>query len=348
MDVDEIGLLPKAVLHDHLDGGLRPLTILELAEAQEYGGLPEADESALEAWFHQGESGSLEAYLSAFEQTVSVMQTEAAISRVAYEAGVDLASQGVVYAEVRYAPLLSTRRGLSIEAVFEAMIDGFERATRDAGIAVYGIATALRHHSDSVDVAMAASRYVGRGIVAFDLAGPEAGFPPDAHLEACRIAKRGGLGLTLHAGEVDGAHSMWRALALCGAQRLGHGVHIVDDTRSEGGILVDLGPFAKRVRDHQIPLEVSVTSNIHTGSWESPYAHPFGALFRAGFNVSINTDNRLMSGITMNDEYALVSEAFDISTAELMEITIGAIRAGFGDWDARRSLIDQISAAPDG
>ncbi len=227
------------------------------------------------------------------------------------------------------------------------MIDGFERATRDAGIIVYGIATALRHHSDSVDVAMAASRYVGRGIVAFDLAGPEAGFPPDAHLEACRIAKRGGLGLTLHAGEVDGAHSMWRALALCGAQRLGHGVHIVDDTHSEGGILVDLGPFAKRVRDHQIPLELSVTSNIRTGSWASPYAHPFGALFRAGFNVSINTDNRLISGITMNDEYALASETFDISTAELMEITIGAIRAGFGEWNARRTLIDQISATPD-
>lgn len=347
MDLSAIRPLPKAVLHDHLDGGLRPLTILELAEEQGYEGLPEAEASSLEAWFHQAESGSLETYLSAFEQTVSVMQTEAAISRVAYEAGIDLASQGVVYAEVRYAPMLSTRLGLALEAVFEAMIDGFDRANRDTGINLYGIAAALRHHSDSAEVAVAASRYVGGGIVAFDLAGPEAGFPPDAHLEACRIAKGGGLGLTLHAGEGDGAHSMWRALALCGAHRLGHGVHVVDDMSFEDGILADLGPFARSVRDHQVPLEVSVTSNIHTGSWASPSAHPFGALFRSGFNVSINTDNRLMSGVTMNDEYALVSETFGISIAELTEITIGAIRAGFGNWSTRRMLIDQISAASD-
>jgi adenosine deaminase len=348
MDLNAIAQLPKAVLHDHLDGGLRPSTILELADEQGYSGLPEVDESSLTAWFYQGESGSLETYLEAFEQTVSVMQTEAAISRVAYEAGIDLDSQGVVYAEVRYGPMLSTRRGLSLDAVFEAMIDGFARAHRDTGIIVYGIATALRHLADSAKVAIAAARYVDRGIVAFDLAGPEAGFPPDAHLEACRIARDAGLGLTLHAGEADGAHSMWRALALCGAQRLGHGVRIVDDAKFANGALTDLGAFAQRVRDHQVPLEVAVTSNLQTGPWALPTDHPFGAMFGAGFNVSINTDNRLMSGTTMNDEYALVAEAFDLSGADLNAITVNALRAGFGDWPERRRLIDRISPTRDG
>ncbi len=339
-----ISRLPKAVLHDHLDGGLRTSTILELADEQGYEGLPADDENGLAAWFYQGDSGSLESYLEAFEQTVSVMQTESAISRIAYEAGVDLADQGVVYAEVRYGPSLSMRRGLSREAVLEAMIDGFERATRDTGIVIYGIAAALRHESDSAEVATAASRYVGRGIVAFDLAGPEKGFPPDGHLEACKIATEAGLGVTLHAGESDGPNSMWRALALCGSQRLGHGVHVVDDARFADGELSDLGAFARRVRDHRIPLEVAITSNLHTGSWAEAADHPFGALYRAGFNVSINTDNRLMSDISMNDEYSLAAGTFDLTTQELTDITIKAIKAGFGDWPTRRALIEKMKS----
>ncbi len=336
--------VPKAVLHDHLDGGLRRTTILELADEQGYSGLPATEAGELASWFFQGRSGSLEVYLEAFDQTTSVMQTESAISRVAYEAGVDLAADGVVYAEVRYGLSLSMRRGLSREAVLEAMLDGFERANRDSGIAVYGIATALRHWTDSSDVARAASRYVGRGIVGFDLAGPERGFPPDAHLEACRISSESGLGLTLHAGENDRPNSMWRALALCGAQRIGHGAHVVEDARFELGVLTDLGVFATRVRDHRIPLEIAITSNLHTGSWETASEHPFGALHAAGFNVSINTDNRLMSGISMSDEYALASSAFGLSADDLTEITIRAIESGFGDWDVRRRLIDSIKS----
>lgn len=343
MDSDTLQTLPKAVLHDHLDGGLRPSTILELAEEQNYDGLPASTESELASWFHQGDSGSLESYLDAFEQTVSVMQTEAAISRVAYEAGVDLANQGVVYAEVRYGISLSMRQGVTREAALEAMIDGFGRAHRDSGIAIYGIATALRHESDSVEVAKAASRYVDKGIVAFDLAGPEKGFPPDTHLEACRVASKAGLGISLHAGEGDGPHSMWRALALCGAQRLGHGVHIVDDAIFEDGALTDLGSFAARVRDHQIPLEVAITSNLHTGSWETANQHPFGALLANGFNVSLNTDNRLMSGTSMIDEYTLAAETFSLSTEDLNGITVNALRAGFGDWPTRRALIAEIT-----
>ncbi|MFV1969636.1 MAG: adenosine deaminase [Acidimicrobiia bacterium] len=348
MDVSTIPALPKAVLHDHLDGGLRPETIFELADEQGYTGLPASDVDGLATWFYQGASGSLRTYLEAFEQTVSVMQTESAISRVAYEAGVDLAVDGVVYAEVRYGPSLSMRRGLSREAVLEAILDGFERAKRDSGICIYGIATALRHETDSGAVARAASRYVGRGIVAFDLAGPEKGFPPDEHLEACNIATEAGLGVTLHAGEGDGPNSMWRALALCGAQRLGHGVHVVEDAHFERGTLSNLGSFARRVRDHRIPLEVAITSNLHTGSWTAAPEHPFGALYAAGFNVSINTDNRLMSGISMSDEYALAATAFGLSTGDLNEITVNAIKAGFGDWPTRRALIDRVEVAAEG
>lgn len=342
MDASAIPMQPMAVLHDHLDGGLRPSTILELADEQGYTRLPAPDARGLGAWFHQGGSGSLESYLDAFDHTVSVMQTEAAISRVAYEAGVDLAADGVVYAEVRFAPSRAMRRGLSREAVLEAMLDGFQRARRDTGISVYGIAAALRHESDSVDVAKAAGRYVGRGIVGFDLAGPEKGFPADAHMEACRIAKEAGLGLTLHAGESDGPNSMWRALALCGAQRLGHGVHVVEDTTFEHGVVSNLGAFARRVRDHRVPLEVAITSNLHTGSWTNVSEHPFGALHAAGFNVSINTDNRLMSGVSMSDEYALASTVFGLSTDDVTEITVRAIESGFGDWSVRRDLIAGI------
>lgn len=333
---------PKAVLHEHLDGGLRPSTILELADEQGYQGLPAQDEAGIASWFYQGDTGSLERFLEAFDQTVAVMQTESAISRIAYESGVDLAAQGVVYAEVRYGPSLSMRRGLAREAVLEAMLDGFERATRDTGIALYGIAVALRHESDSAEVAKAGSRYVDAGIVGFDLAGPERGFPPDDHLEACRIATEAGLGLTLHAGESDGPNSMWRALARCGAQRIGHGVHVVDDATFVDGVLSDLGPFARRVRDHQIPLEVAITSNIQTGSWDTAKDHPFGALYEAGFNVSINADNRLMSGVSMIDEYQLAADTFDLSDRDLTAITINAIKAGFGDWTRRRELIADI------
>jgi adenosine deaminase len=345
MNRNSIAALPKAVLHDHLDGGLRISTILELADEHGYTGLPTLDSDELKDWFFQGDSGSLEAYLEAFEQTVSVMQTETAISRVAYESGIDLHSQGVVYAEVRYGISLSMRQGLSREAVVEAMIDGFQRAERETGIVMYGIATALRHESDSAEVARVASRYVGRGIVGFDLAGPETGFPPDLHLEACKISAEAGIGVTLHAGESDGPHSMWRAIALCRAQRIGHGVHIVDDTVFSDGRLSDLGPFAQRVLDRQIPLEVAVTSNLHTGSWAVPSEHPFGALHAAGYNVSINTDNRLMSDVSMVDEYALVAETFGLTEDDLKDITVAAIRSGFGDWSTRGTLISAIESA---
>lgn len=338
----DFGGLPKALLHDHLDGGVRAATVIELADAAGYDTLPSTDPGELATWFHQGDSGSLEQYLEAFDHTIGAMQTQEAIRRVAYEAGVDLAADGVVYAEVRFGPSLHMRRGLRREEAIEAMLDGLSSASAETGIVVYGIATALRHADDSAAVAAAAARFVGEGLVAFDLAGPEAGFPADDHEPACRLAAEHGLGLTIHAGESDGAHSIWRALAHCGAQRIGHGVRIADDCTIVGGEVVELGSLARRVRDHRVPLEVSVTSNLHTSAFPEGVEHPVGALYRAGFNVSINTDNRLMSSTIPSAEYRLAAERYGFTVEDLATATADAIMAGFGDYPTRRRLIDEV------
>ena len=334
--------LPKAVLHDHLDGGLRVATILELADEYGYTELPADDTDDLAEWFHQGRSGSLERYLEAFEYTVAVMSSESAIQRVAYEAGIDLAADGVVYAEIRFGPSLHVIHGLRREAVIEAVLDGLAAAQRETGIVLYGIAAALRHETDSEDVVRAAIPYLDRGLVAFDLAGPEAGFPADDHLAACRLARDAGLGLTIHAGEADTADSIWRAVARCGAARVGHGVRIADETDFDGRTITEVAPLARRIRDQRVPLEVAITSNLNTSAFPSAAEHPFGALYRGGFNVSINTDNRLMSGITLTDEYELAASTFDLGPADLSAITTAALEAGFGDWPTRSRLIGEV------
>lgn len=334
--------LPKAVLHDHLDGGLRVATILELADEYGYTDLPADNTNDLAKWFHQGRSGSLERYLQAFEHTVAVMCSEAAIQRVAYEAGVDLAADGAVYAEVRFGPSLHMIHGLTREATIEAVLAGLDAAQRETGIVLYGIAAALRNETDSEEVVRAAIPYLEQGLVAFDLAGPEAGFPADDHLAACRLAREAGLALTIHAGEADSAESIWRAIARCGATRIGHGVRIAEETNSDGRTITELAPLARRVRDHRIPLEIAITSNLDTLAAPSAAEHPFGALYRSGFNVSINTDNRLMSDVTLTDEYELAVATFDLDPNDLSAITVNALEAGFGDWPTRRDLIENV------
>jgi len=342
MDATTFRALPKALLHDHLDGGLRPETILELADELAYTELPTTDLAELREWFHQGRSGSLERYLEAFRHTVAVMQTPEAVRRVAYEAGVDLAADGVVYAEVRFGPSLLTAGGMSREDAIEAVLDGFDAARRERGIALYAIATALRNDTDAAAVAAAGARFAGRGVVAFDLAGPEAGFPADDHLPGCLVAHEAGLGVTIHAGEADGLRSIWRALALCGARRIGHGVRIVDDVTFAGGEIERLGDLAARVRDHRVPLELCMTSNVDTGAVPDAAHHPLGALHRAGFAVTINTDNRLMSGVGLSDEFALAAATQGLDVADLGAITETTLRAGFGPWPERRRLIDEV------
>jgi adenosine deaminase len=342
MDSGFLSSLPKAVLHDHLDGGLRVDTMLDLADDHGYTGLPSNDAGELRRWFHQGESGSLETYLRAFDHTIAVMQTPEALSRIAYECLTDHASQRVKYAEIRFAPALHTRNGLSLEDVIEAVLDGMRRGRRDTGVEYGAIIDALRQERDADSVARAAIHFLHDGVVAFDLSGPERGNPPDAHLSECRLIREAGLGLTLHAGEGDGPQSIWRAYGRCHAQRIGHGVRIIEDTVVRNGEIVAFGQLARTIRDHRVPLEVCPTSNLHTGIAPTAAEHPLGALHRGGFVVTLNTDNRLMSDVTMTDEFALAVQHHGFTIADLEQVTVAALEAGFGDWTVRRRIRDEV------
>lgn len=332
--------LPKVVLHDHLDGGLRPASIVELAAAHGYHDLPEADPERLAAWFHQGEAGSLERYLEAFVHTVAVMQTGQALERIAYEAVLDLAADGVVYAELRFAPTLHLAGGLRPREVVEAVLAGARRGEEETGLVTRILLTALRDQEDSEQVAALAVALRGTGVVGFDLAGPERGHPPDLHLPACRAVRQAGLGLTIHAGEGDGPHSIWRALVLCGADRIGHGYRIAEDARLGSGRLESAGRLASVVRDRRVPLEICPTSNLHTAGM-APGDHPLGALHRAGFTVTLNTDNRLMSATSMSGEFRLAVEHHGFEAPDLLAVTTAALEAAFCDLPTRRQLLEE-------
>lgn len=333
--------LPKVLLHEHLDGGLRIETILALAKENDYSSLPTTDPAGLVAWFDQGQAGSLERYLESFDHTIGVMQTTAAIERVAYESVVDLAADGVVYAEIRFAPSRCTAGGLDRRRVVEAALAGLRLGQRETDLESGLILVAMRNGSDSLEVAHLAVEMAELGVVGLDLAGPERGYPADGHLPACRYIRENSLSLTIHAGEADGPASIWRALQRCGAHRVGHGVQIVENCLMEDGEIVSLGGLASYVRDHQVPLEVCVTSNLHTGHYPTPGHHPVGALHRAGFNVTLNTDNRLMSRISMSDEFALVADHHGFSIRDLREVTERAMQAAFCSLPTKERLLTE-------
>lgn len=279
---DQIRRAPKVLLHDHLDGGLRPGTIVELAAINGYDGLPESDPDKLGIWFREAaDSGSLERYLETFAHTCAVMQTREALVRVAAECAEDLAADGVVYAEVRYAPEQHLEAGLSLEEVVEAVNEGFregERRARGDGnrIRVGALLTAMRHAARSLEIAELANRYREQGVVGFDIAGAEAGFPPTRHLDAFEYLKRENNHFTIHIGEAFGLPSIWQAIQWCGADRLGHGVRIIDDIEVAEDGSVKLGRLASYVRDKRIPLELCPTSNLQTGAASSYAEHPIG------------------------------------------------------------------------
>jgi adenosine deaminase len=338
---------PKALLHDHLDGGLRPATIVELAAAVGHE-LPETDPQRLGEWFvAAADSGSLERYLETFAHTVAVMQTEEGLRRVARECALDLAADGVVYAEVRYAPEQHLERGLTLEQVVDAVQAGFEEGRAEAAehgtpIRIGTLLTAMRHAARSQEIAELAVRYRDLGVVGFDIAGAEAGFPPTRHLDAFEFLQRENFHFTIHAGEAFGLPSIWQAIQWCGADRLGHGVRIVDDITVADDGSVELGLLASYVRDKRIPLEMCPASNVQTGAATSIAEHPIGLLTRLRFRVTVNTDNRLMSGTSMTDEMTALVEAFGYGWSDLRWFTINAMKSAFLPFDERLAIIDDV------
>jgi adenosine deaminase len=348
LTLDSIAKAPKALLHDHLDGGLRPSTVLELAAEYGYDELPATDVDALATFFRTAaHSGSLVRYLEPFAHTVGVMQTEDALHRVARECAEDLAADSVVYAEVRFAPELHIDGGLSLDEVVEAVLAGFADGAKVASaegraITVRCLVTAMRHAARSREIAELAIRFRDRGVVGFDIAGAEAGYPPTRHLDAFEYMRGNNARFTIHAGEAFGLPSIHEAIAFCGADRLGHGVRIVDDIERMPDGSVRLGRLASLLRDKRVPFEMCPSSNVQTGAAPSIEGHPFDLLARLRFRVTVNTDNRLMSDTTMSREMLHLVEAFDYGWTDLQRFTINAMKSAFIPFDERLALIDDV------
>ena len=344
LNAETVARAPKVLLHDHLDGGLRPQTVLELADEHGYRGLPADDPGSLAAWFRRAaDSGSLVQYLETFAHTVGVMQHADAIHRVARECALDLAADGVVHAEVRFAPELSTAQGLPIEAVVEAMTAGFAAGSAEATaagtpITVGALLCAMRQADRWEEVAGLVVRYRDAGVVGFDLAGPEDGFPPDRIPAAIAVLDEAGAHRTIHAGEAAGIESIRAALDGAHAERLGHGVRIADEVAPDG----TLGPLAQRVLDGQVVLEIAPSSNVQTGAYPSLAGHPVDRLHRLGFAVTLNTDNRLMSGVSATSEMAAVAETFGWSWDDLQAVTERAVRSAFLPETDRDRLLTEV------
>jgi len=340
IDSHVLARVPKVLLHEHLDGGLRPQTVIDLAAECGYTSLPTTNAKELGAWFHRGANkGSLPEYLEGFAHTCAVMQTRAAIERVAFEFIEDMHHDGVVYAESRFAPCFHLERGLTPEAVVQAALDGFARGEKKYGVRWGLIICGMRHRTDSLEWAELAIDFRHRGVVGFDLAGEEAGYPPKKHKEAFDAIQRANFFSTLHAGEAFGVASIWQALQLCGAHRLGHATRLTDDMHITDGQITGLGTLAQYVLDRRIPLEMCLSSNVHTGAVRSMAEHPFKIYFDRGFRVTINTDDRLMSDTTMTKEFGIAVDQFGLTLKDLEKITINAMKSAFVHFDERLRVI---------
>lgn len=340
--------VPKVVLHDHLDGGLRPTTVIELADAIGWS-LPSVDPAELQAWFTRGaDTNDILQYLATFEHTIAVMQDVDAITRIAAETVDDLAADGVAYAEVRFAPALHTAGGLSLAEVVAAVTEGYRRGELAAAgqgrtIVVNAICCAMRTEHDSVEIVELVDRLRADDdkIVAFDLAGAETGWPPSLHAEALAIARRRHLNITIHASEPPDLELISDALAH-GAHRIGHGVRLATDTHVDDDGELVLGPLAQYVLDHQVHLEMAPTCNVQIGAVPSVADHPVGPFLRAGFSVGVNTDNRLMSHVTPSSELLAVDTAFGLTWAEVRRLTTNALGASFAPHHVKRRLLDDV------
>jgi len=327
-----------------LDGSLRPSTVLELAAECGYAELPEQDPVALGQWFHRGaDRGSLPLYLEGFAHTIAVMQSASALERVAFEYAEDMARDGVVYFEVRFAPHFHTQGGLGLDAVLEAVLAGLARGRREYGVESGVIVCALRNQPTSLSLKLAelAASWMDRGVCGFDLAGEEAGHPAKEHLEAFQLIKRRNGSITIHAGEGFGPESIWQALQFCGAHRIGHGTRLIEDIAVFGGKVIQVGSLARYVLDHRIPLEICLSSNVHTGACARIEDHPFPYFLSHGYRVTLNTDNRLMSNTTLSKEFALAVATFGLELKDLERLTVNAMNAAFYPYAERKRVVHE-------
>lgn len=336
--------IPKVELHDHLDGGLRPQTIIELAKERKIE-LPADNPDDLAAWFHRGaDRKNLALYLEGFGVTTSVLQTKDALERVAFEALEDRAEDNNVYVEIRFAPILHLEKGLNLESVVEAVLKGLNRGKEKTGVEFGLILCAMRHQEASVslEIAELAVAFRKKGVVGFDIAGDEFGHPPKRHLDAFQYIRNKNFNITIHAGEAFGIESIWQAIQVCGAHRIGHATRLVEDMAVSGSRIVSMGSLSNFIRDKRIPLEVCLSSNIQTGAAQSLDEHPFQLYYRNNFRVMLCTDNRLMSNTTLSHEMALAVKHYNLTLRDLEKITVNTMKSSFLHHDERIRIIYDV------
>jgi adenosine deaminase len=339
-----IKTIPKVLLHDHLDGGLRAQTIIELAEELKYKKLPTKDPKELAEWFHRGANkGNLVEYLQGFEHTTAVMQTKEGLERVAYEMMEDMKNDGVVYVETRFAPVYHRAKGLYYEDSVNAVLAGLEKGKKDFGVGYGLILCGMRNMKDTVDIAELAVNFRNDGVVGFDLAGEEGGYPPKKHIEAFQHIQRANFNITIHAGEAFGKDSIWQAIQWCGAHRIGHATRLLEDIVLDSqGNVISFGDLAQYVLDKRIPLEICLLSNVHTGAVDKIENHPFGILYREKFRVTLNTDDRLMSDTTMTKEFLTAIKHFNLNFEDFEKITINSMKSAFIPYKERLKYIYDV------
>lgn len=345
MSNDVIQRIPKVELHDHLDGGLRPSTILDLAGERGIA-LPASEAESLGAWFRRGANRkSLSLYLEGFAPVLSILQDAAALERVAREAIEDLAAEHLVYVELRFAPVLHTKGGLSLGEVVEAVLRGLEAGRGLTGLRYGLILCAMRNMTSdsSLETAELAVAFRDRGVVGFDIAGDEKGHPPKRHLQAFQHIRNANFTITIHAGEAFGPESIWQAVQICGAHRIGHGTRIVEDMEIAGGKISRMGSLAAFLRDRRMPIECCLSSNVQTGAAASYEEHPFIILYRNHFRVFLCTDNRLMSGTSLGKELSIAAATYGLTLEDLEKLTINAMKSSFLPYEERvRIIYDRI------
>lgn len=323
--------VPKVLLHDHLDGGLRTSTIIEIAKEIKYNNLPTTDPDELAQWFHAGANkGSLVEFLQGFEHTIAVMQTKETLSRIAYEMMEDMKNDGVCFVETRFAPVFHTSRELYLEQTVEAVLEGLEKGKQEFGVGYGLILCGMRNMKNTLEIAELAVNFRNQGVVGFDLAGEEGGYPPKKHIDAFQFIQRSNFNITVHAGEAFGKESIWQAIQWCGAHRIGHATRLADEFAFDSnGNVVGFGELAQYVLDKRIPLEICLSSNLHTGAIDKIENHPFKYLYPEKFRVTINTDDRLMSNTTLTKEFLVANQYFNLNLDDVEKLTINSMKSSF-------------------